>query len=274
MRLAVIADIHSNLPALEAVLDDIRRMDIDNIIVAGDSINGGPFPAEVLDCLHGMNLLVLMGNHEQYILDCHNPKGNGLYENGRWGSVHWTVEQLSDEQLDYVRALPMFTEWNGVLINHGSPDNLFGGIQPSAPDKLIEERFGSVRQQWVITAHTHMPWVRQWRHLTLINPGSVGMPLDDNPAASYVILTRTSDGLLIQHRRVVYNTKLVEQASIERGLLESGGKIAQILLQETMTGKHLLIDFLHRVQKLIDEQGLSDVEAIELTPIENKTTAP
>lgn len=268
MRLAIIADIHSNFPALEAVLKDIQTFGADKIIVVGDAINGGPFPSEVLECLHSMNLTVLMGNHEQYILDYHNPNGNGVYETARWGSVRWTVEQLSTEQLDYVRAFPMFTEWNGVLINHGSPDNLFGGIQPAAPDSLIEERFGGVQHQWVITAHTHMPWVRQWRHLTLINPGSVGMPLDDNPAASYVILTRTSDSLLVQHRRVNYNTKLVEQASVERGLLKAGGKIAHILLQETMTGKHLLLDFLLRVQNLIDEQGLSDEEALERTPIE------
>jgi putative phosphoesterase len=267
MRLAVIADIHSNLPALEAVLADVRELGVDNIIVAGDAINGVPFPSEVLDCLRGMDVNVLMGNHEQYVLDCHSPNGEDFYESVRWGSVRWTVEQLSDEHLEYVRSLPMFTEWNGVLINHGSPDNLFGGIQPTASDTLIEERFGAVQHQWVITAHTHMPRVRQWRHLTLINPGSVGMPLDDNPAASYVILTRTSDGLLIQHRRVTYNTKRVEQASIERGLLDAGGKIAQILLQETMTGKHLLIDFLHRAQKLIDEYHLTDEEALERTPI-------
>ena len=267
MRLAVIADIHSNLPALEAVLADINAVGVDEIIVAGDAINGGPFPSEVLDCLLDRNLTVLMGNHEEYVLDCHNPNSNGIYQKIRWGSVRWTAEQLSDEQINYVHTFPMSTEWNDVLINHGSPGNLFGGIQPNAPDTLIEERFGAVQHQWVITAHTHMPWVRQWQHLTLINPGSVGMPLDDNPAASYVILTRTQQSLLVQHRRVTYDTKLVEQATIERGLLEAGGKIAYTLLQETMTGKHLLVDYLRRVQMLIDEQGFTDEEALEQTPM-------
>ncbi len=268
MRLAILADTHSNFPALRAVLNDIDTVGVDEIIVAGDSINGGPFPCEVLDLLASRDLTILLGNHDEYILKRHDPRTANHFDGPRWGSVRWTAERVNGDYLDCIRGWPLAAErGDDLLIVHGSPGNLFGGIPPDAPDSLIEERFGAVRQRWVVTAHTHMPFVRGWRGLTLVNPGSVGMPLDGNPAASYIIMTQTREGFLIQNRRVPYDTCPIEQATRDRGLLAAGGNIAYLLMQETLTGQHLLIDYLHRVEQAIHQNGLSEEEALQIVPL-------
>lgn len=266
MRIAVIADVHSNYPALEATLDDIAHFGVDEIIVAGDSVNGGPFPAEVIDRLEAERYPVLLGNHEQYVLDFNQPTKSDFYTRLRWGSVHWTASQLHAQHLDLIKTWPHATERRGVLMVHGSPDDLRGGVSPKTTDSQIEERFGNVQHRWVVTAHTHQPFVRQWRHLTLINPGSVGMPLDGNPMAAYAVLTFTDEGLMVQHRRVAYDVQVIETATRERGLLEMGGSIAYLMMRESMLGRHFLSPYLRQVQAAIDS-GLSEDEAFVQVPL-------
>lgn len=266
MRLAIIADIHSNLPALEAVLKDIETIGVDEIVVAGDVINGGPFPHEVVTLLEDRGLPVLLGNHEQYVLECLHPDTAERYPKSRWGSLYWTTDQLENRQLERIRAWPVALERAGMLIVHGSPQDLRGGILPETPDSVVAERFSAVQQRWVITAHTHIAFVRQWQHLTLINPGSVGMPLDGNPAASYVLLTLTEAGFIVQHRRVMYDTTLIEKATRQRGLLEIGGPIAYLFMQETLTGRPLVVEYLEQIESAM-QTGLSEDEAISRVPL-------
>ena len=267
MRLAIIADIHSNFPALEAVMADIKTQSVDEIIVAGDTINAGAFPCEVLDVLRSENLPIVLGNHEQYVLDYHQIERRVDYPKKRWGSLHWTLAQITQADIEYIQTWPTELVRGDLLIVHGSPNNLFGGIQFDAPDALIEERFGMVKHQWVITAHTHNPFVRQWHNLTLINPGSIGMPLDGNPDSCYAILTQTTDSFTIQHRRVSYNRALVEQAAHRRGLLEMGGGIAYLFIQESLTGQPVLVEYFECIQAAIEQDGLTEDEAFEIVPL-------
>lgn len=267
MKLAILADIHSNFPALEAVFEDLQQIQVDEIIVVGDAINGAPFPCEVLALLRSQAVTLLLGNHEQYVLQVKSDHQHGLYESLRWGNVRWTAEQLDQTDVAFIQTWALEIERSGVLIMHGSPGNLFGGIQPNEADSVITERFGNVKHRWVVTAHTHRPFIRQWRDLTLINPGSVGMPLDRNPAACYAILTFTDESLMVTPRRVTYNTRLVKEAAYERGWLEAGGNISRLFLHEIMTGQPVLVEYLTRVQNAIDQQHLSEIEALSLVPL-------
>lgn len=266
MRLAIIADIHSNLPALQAVLADIDQFGVDEIIVAGDAINGGPFPGEVLELIQERQLSVVKGNHENYILECANAATKNRYQGLNWGSVRWTLSQLSSPQLRTIQEWPISLERPNMLIVHGSPEHLSGGIQPDVSDDVIAERFGKIQHPLIITAHTHIPFVRQWQHLTLINPGSVGMPLDYNAAASYVLLENRGESFLIRHRRVAYDTSGVEKATRERGLLEAGGPVTYLMMQETLTGRPYLVAYLVKVQEAMAE-GLSQAEAFQHIPL-------
>lgn len=182
MRLAVIADIHSNAPALEAVLADIDQQGVDDVIVVGDFINGGPFPREVLDILYDRQPQVLLGNHERYIQDVTQPNfDETAYPRERWGVVYWTLDYLNQADLAYIDSLPITIELDNLLLVHGSPRDLRGGILPDTPDDCLQEHFGEVSHPYVVTAHTHRPFVREWGNLTFINPGSVGMPVGWQP---------------------------------------------------------------------------------------------
>lgn len=267
MRLAILADVHSNLPALQAVLDDLESVEVDEVIVAGDVINAGPFPCEVLDIVHDQGFVLLRGNHEQYVLDYRNPRTSSKFAASRWANVRWTSEQLDADDVAFVCSWPLELERNGILIVHGAPDDLSGGITINTPDEEISRRFGKVAQRWVVTAHTHNPFVRQWEHLTLINPGAVGMPLDGNPAASYAILDVRDDTILIEHRRVDYDTNPLEKAAHQRGFLEVGGGLAHLFLQEMLTGRPHVVPYLHRVYAFIDQHDVSEEVAFAQVPL-------
>jgi putative phosphoesterase len=267
MRLAVIADIHSNAPALEAVLADIDEQGVDDIVVVGDFINGGPFPREVLDILYDRQPQMLIGNHERYIQDVAQPKfDETAYPRERWGVVYWTLDYLNQADLAYLDGLPITIELDKMLLVHGSPRDLRGGILPDTPDDCLKEHFGEVSHPYVVTAHTHRPFVREWGNLTFINPGSVGMPLDGNPDASYAILTRTNGHVAVEHRRIEYNRTLVEQAAYQRGLMDMG-PIAVLMVQESLTGQPIVVDYFKRLKAAMDAHGISEDEAMKIVPV-------
>jgi putative phosphoesterase len=264
MRYAILADIHSNIHALDAVLADLATQPaVDEMIVNGDSINAGPAPRAVLERLYALNATVLMGNHEQYVLQAAETLVN---ENGQyrpsWQPSYWTLEQCTTADLDYVRNLPRSIVRGDVAIMHGAPDNLRGGVRHDTPDSQVSPSFLDIEQPVIITAHTHVPFMRNWRGKQLVNPGSVGMPLDDNPAASYCILNFSAESLAVEFRRVAYDVAPVKQMAEEVGLLAAGGTMSYVLLAETLHGKRYIVPFMRRVQELIS-QGIDEQTALD-----------
>ncbi len=267
MRIAIVADIHSNAPAFEAVLADIDRQGVDDLVVVGDILNGGPFPREVLDILYDRKPRVVLGNHERYIQNLADPnRDESAHPRSRWGVAYWTLDYMREQDLAYIDSLPVAIQQDKILFVHGSPKDLRGGIVPDTPEDFLQEHFGEVQHPYVITAHTHRPFVRQWGDLTFINPGSVGQPLDGNPAASYAVLTRNNGHVDVEHHRIDYNQKLVEQVAYERGLMDMG-PIAILMVQEAVTGRPLVLEYLERLEVAIAELGLSEDEAMTRIPL-------
>lgn len=267
MRTAIVADIHSNAPAFEAVLADVDRQSVDEVVVVGDFLNGGPFPREVLDILYDRKPRVLLGNHERYIQNLADPNRDvSTHPRSRWGVAYWTLDYMQPSDLAYLNNLPIMIEQDKLLFVHGSPKDLRGGITLKTPDEFLQEHFGEVQHPYVVTAHTHHPFVRQWGNLTFINPGSVGMPLDGNPDASYAILTRSNGHVEVEHRRISYNQKLVEQAAYARGLMDMG-PIAVLMVHEAVTGQPVVIEYLERLEIAMKELGLSEDEAMAQIPL-------
>jgi predicted phosphodiesterase len=107
MRLAIIADIHGNLPALEAVMVELERRQPDVVIVDGDLINAVPFSGGVVDTIRAQDWLVVRGNHEFYYLNFGTERDvSGSKDVGRWGQLHWLVEHLTPDQGQYLAGLP------------------------------------------------------------------------------------------------------------------------------------------------------------------------
>lgn len=174
MRLAIISDIHSNLPALEAVCADLKTQAVDKVIVAGDSINGAVYPSEILDFIHAEQWAKVRGNHEQYVIDFADKPAD--FPLPQWSPVHWTSKQLRPTDVDFLRQLPISIEFEDILVMHGALHDLSGGFRPNDNDKQLTTLYDAVAHKIIVNGHTHLPMVCHWRDKILINPGSVGMP--------------------------------------------------------------------------------------------------
>jgi putative phosphoesterase len=179
MRIAVLSDVHGNLAALEAVLDDVRRSDVDLIVNLGDCLSGPLQPAETADLLISLELPTVAGNHERQLLT-QAPERMGesdAYAASVMTSDHWA----------WLRDLPAtMSLFDGeILLCHGTPDSDLayfletvepGGVR-EATNEEVEERAGSARASLILCGHTHIPRTRQLSNgRTVVNPGSVGLP--------------------------------------------------------------------------------------------------
>jgi putative phosphoesterase len=182
MRVAAIYDIHGNLPALEAVLEDIRRANVDRIVVGGD-LYPGPMPREVLARLLALDRPVefIVGNCEVAVLaQIAGSESRTLPESAR-ETIRWTARQLQPDESRLVASWPKTTrvqisELGAVLFCHGTPrdeDEIF--TRMTAED-LLRPLFDPLGVAIVVCGHTHMQFDRMIGKTRVLNAGSVGMP--------------------------------------------------------------------------------------------------
>ena len=260
MRLAVISDIHSNFPALEAVYADLKTQAVDHVFVAGDAINGCVFPTEVLDLIYTEHWQMVRGNHEQYVIDlAAKPEKFPL---PLWTSVHWTQAHLRPHDVDYIDSLSVSIEIEDIVIMHGALQSLTGGFLPTDSDEVLLARYGDVDHNVIVNAHTHLPIVCSWRDKLLINAGSVGIPLDGNPHPVYVVLTRQLNQWIIQHRRVPYDYQRVRADFVSRGFLTDGATMAELFLREIETGRMHVSPFLTVLKQYMEAHNVDMAQAV------------
>ena len=201
MRVAVLNDIHGNLPALEAVLDQVRRAGVDRIVVGGD-VFPGPMPHLVLQRLldFGVPVDFLYGNGEVAVLEHLAGKIPALVPEAYRPLIVWNADQLDRAQRQTVAAWPMTLRLNvpslgEVLFCHATPrseNEIFTHL--TAEDRLIPI-FEPAKAALVVCGHTHMQFDRTVGNTRVINPGSVGMPF--GPAgADWLIL---GSGVELRH---------------------------------------------------------------------------
>jgi len=211
MRIAIIADIHGNQLAFEAVLADLAQQPpVDQIVIAGDLCLNGPRPRQVLDMIQGLRCPVIQGN-----VDIDVVRQGGKSERKR-SIVTWTREQIGAEGIAYLAALPfsyrVANPDNGDLLAvHANPLNLDDAIMPTATDDELERLLGGLDTSVGVLAfgHLHIAYTRRWRHLLLVDVGSCGLPRDGDTRASYAIVSSQGQEWSAEHRRVPYNLKEV-----------------------------------------------------------------
>ncbi|MCE2440504.1 MAG: metallophosphoesterase family protein [Candidatus Latescibacteria bacterium] len=182
MRIAIISDIHGNLVALEAVLNDLKTEHIDRIVCLGDVVSGGPQPGEVIAHLKTLNAPVVMGNMDTW---CLNPQpGEGNSKNAKLGDEVqlWGVRKLSPEDLDYMRTFQATVDipldaTTSFLCFHGSPHSNEDVIVSTTPDEEMERMLSGCRAMVFAGGHTHTQMIRYHADSTIVNPGSVGAPI-------------------------------------------------------------------------------------------------
>lgn len=247
-RIAVLADIHGNLSALEAVLADIYQIAPDHIVIAGDLINRGPQSKACLDVIRETGWPVLYGNHEDYIVKL--AEGD-MPE--RWGSDWWlpsrrVAEELNAEEIDYLKMLPWFhviytPGLPPVRVVHGSVRQLTEGLGFWMTDDELLAAVGGVPERIVIGAHTHRSFDRRVNGRHVMNCGAVGAPFNGNPAAQYLVLTGENGEWSADFRAVTYDRTLVYDAWERSGILEQS-TVAQIFKYEVETATFHLMAFI------------------------------
>lgn len=232
MRHAIIADIHSNLAALTAVLDDIEhRGGVDEIWCLGDIIGYGPDPRECLSITRQTANICIAGNHDWAAVGKINTSD---FNPDAVAANQWTVQQLSDEDMEYLSNLPPFIEKGDFTLAHGSPREPIREYLLSAG--ATRQNLAYFKTQFCLVGHSHQPVVfncdetedSSARYFMpdgpvatsegrlIINPGSVGQPRDGNPNAAYAIFD--SKQQLIRLYRVPYDIRSTQEKMQAHGL--------------------------------------------------------
>ena len=177
MKLAIIADIHGNLPALDTVLADIARRGVERIVNLGDIVSGPLYPAETADRLMPLGITTIRGNHERQLL---NDGPDRIGQSDRYAADH-----LSDAHKAWLASLPATLALDDILLVHGTPKSDLEyfletvddrGIRPATAAE-IEARAEGAQARIILCGHTHTPrLVRTQDGRLIVNPGSVGVP--------------------------------------------------------------------------------------------------
>ena len=271
MKIAVLSDIHGNVPALQAVLDDISRWQPDEVIVNGDVVNRGPYSLAVVQMLNESlpNARYLAGNHEGFTLfAAENPldPDDPLYDLRRF--AQWTAEQLGDDVLDRIRTwddhidLTNLEGGSSFHVTHGSRLGNRDGISEKTPDEALPEKLGEPRELFV-GSHTHKAMIRHFNGNLVVNTGSVGQPLDGIPHASYGRFTFHGGKWQAQIARVAYDKEQAQRDFIESGFLEHGGPVAYLISLEHHENRMYVGPMMAGYHKAIHEREITVAEAVQ-----------
>jgi len=181
----IVSDIHSNLPALRAVLSDMKTRRVSRILCAGDMVGYYTFPNEVVELAEKAGIHSIAGNHEQAIISGDHSNLNELASL----TARWTAGQLTPASLERLRRMQPRDrlEIGGrlFLVVHGSPRNDNEYVFPLTADTWP---FGALDVDVLVMGHTHVQWQGRFGKLLVINPGSVGQPRDHDPRAAFATL--------------------------------------------------------------------------------------
>jgi predicted phosphodiesterase len=249
MRIAVLADIHGNLPALEAVQEDMRSQSPDLVLLAGDQINRLPWSNGVLEMVGAEGWPAIAGNHEELILHLSKDGYNSVFnDRKRFADSWWTVSQLEDRYWPVLEALPSertltLGDAMPIRLLHGIEGDSWQGITDEMSDDVILRKFSGIHESVIVTAHTHAPLNRQVGERHIFNPGSVGMPYNGDPRAQYMLLEWKESTWRPHFRCVEYDRGLVHEAFDRLGLFQVYGPLGTLYWQTIATGTPWVSDF-------------------------------
>lgn len=214
MKIAFISDIHGNAVALDTVLEDLTRNQVDKICVLGDLCYRGPEPKRSLDLVRSLETDVIKGNADEWVvrgvLKGEVPdKALELMNTER----NWTVSKLGPEDLDYLQSLPteIKFEHEGISVHafHATPDSLFEVVLPDVEDSVAQSKLMPEGAQVYVYAHIHKPYIRYINGKVIMNIGSVGLPFDGMAKSSYGLVEIENGRLRTSIQRVDFDQEKV-----------------------------------------------------------------
>lgn len=184
-KIAFISDIHSNIPALEATIRDIRSRGVERVYCLGDIIGYHSFPNEVIDVLRNEGVISIKGNHDKAIteeaFDRSNPGDFVLW---------WNFDKLNSENKEFLINLPEVLEITvkGISMKmvHGSPESIEEYIREGSEE--VSKYISTLENDILLCGHTHLPYIYEKQGKYILNTGSVGKPKMGKPLSSYVLV--------------------------------------------------------------------------------------
>jgi len=223
---AVITDIHGNLPALEAALARLDELGIVSVFCGGDLVGYGPHPNEVCALIAERDIPTIYGNYDYAIArdleDCGcayvTPHDRELGQR----SVDWTLAHSSQDSKDFMLGLPFDLHFPvgsiDVHLVHGSPRKVNEYLFEDKPARLYERLAAAESDPVLVFGHTHKPWVHEYGQVLFVNCGSVGKPKDGDPRGAFAILSAAADSVDVTIERVNYDADAVAAEVRKAGL--------------------------------------------------------
>lgn len=270
MKIAVLSDIHGNIPALEATLADIQHWKPDKVIVNGDTVSRGPYSKKALEMLiHEFpDCTLLAGNHESFVLYCDKNRLKTEHERYHFQCfAQWTADQLGQHWLGEIQNWENHLDLNNLENNrslhvtHGSHKGNRDGISENTLDGELPEKLGKTRDLFVVS-HTHRAMKRHYNGQVIVNTGSVGQPLDQDPRSAYGQFALINGEWNVHIKRVDYNKVQAEKDFHESGFMDAGGPVAQLILLEHRHNTPYVGPFMHQYLPLIEDNKISLSHAV------------
>jgi protein phosphatase len=245
--LGILADIHGNLPALMAVEDDLKQYGVDQVIVLGDLINWGPFSCEVVEHILKKNWSVIRGNNEYYLID-----GNTRRAPIHWSNytvLPWLRDQLDGRLRNIISSWPdtlslRYPDGHPIQAYHGIPNDNSDTVLPSMSKVQIKRKLKCIEESTVLLAHSHIAMSLKIDKWNIINPGSVGGPINGIPEASYVLLEAKSyDYWESTFLKIPYDITSILEEFNKQHFIEKVGLIGQLIIKEFETSRLHVIPF-------------------------------
>lgn len=267
MRIAVLADVHGNLAALEAALAELDKVRPDKIVFLGDIVDGAPDSIACWERVVALGAPILRGNHERYVFDFGTPRASPEWSAPHFAPVRWAVNQCGEAVRAHMASLPLSLTPDfapGLLFVHASLRSDQDSIFMHTHDGQIDPMFQGVGDaEMIVRGHNHLPGNRSWGGRELINLGAVGLPLDGHLAAQFAVLELRSRGWRARHLAVPYDVDLTLRRFVDSGYLEAGGPMARLFLREVATATHHFVPFLRHYGHAVREGRIHVGQAID-----------
>jgi putative phosphoesterase len=260
VRIAVVADVHGNLPALEAVLEDARVQGAIPLVVAGDS-TGGSHSRVVVERLRDLGAIAIRGNNEDYVLSYHRGEAPAdWYTASRWAPIRFVCDQFDATGIEYLASLPqqrviVVEGAASVRVVHGSPRSTrqhllpdgdrrvagqfrAAGVEPASCMR-VRDATAHIEESILVCGHSHIQWAWEVDGRQAVNPGSVGGPINSDWRAQYAMLVWRGVRWRVELRTVEYDRSASWADAHESGFLAVGGAFARACLLNIEQGQNV-----------------------------------
>ena len=260
-RIAVLADVHGNVPALEAVIEDLLSQRPDEVLVGGDLVGRGPCGTQVVRRITEMGWRSVRGNHEDYLLAFRHKRVKSHWLTApEWSAARWMAAELDDAAALTIEGLPLTLSSllaPALRLVHGTPRSNSEGIGPWTSRQQVEAHLSAVREPVLVCGHTHRPLECRLPTGMVVNVGAVGLPFNRDRRAQYALFELGPDETEVEFRRVEYDLDQIVRDYETSGFSSHGGATARLLRLELETAAPFLVPFIEWARA----KGVAPVES-------------